>query len=231
MSDYELEPIIRKRHQFRNLALARKRVKQLERELRGEPVRPEDPPFVPQFLRVQVGNGPAKSFDSAVPLIRDETAALVTKAMNSWGPRRPTHGRPAAPRLHLIQGSSAPEARARRAAARALPMSANRALLAPRSAHLEPATSPHSPVARRAVHFTAADAYERHLVLDNVVDPASAAPRERFEAFARSVRDVLSQRWIHTENTYARANPKRVYYLSMEFLIGRALASIHSSAT
>jgi starch phosphorylase len=104
-------------------------------------------------------------------------------------------------------------------------MSANRELLGPRSTHLEPVASRHSPVERRAVHFTAADAYERHLVLDNVVDPASAGPRERFEAFARSVRDVLSQRWIHTENTYARVNPKRVYYLSMEFLIGRALAS------
>ena len=67
--------------------------------------------------------------------------------------------------------------------------------------------------------------YERHLVFDNVVDLAAASPRERFEAFARSVRDILSQRWIKTENTYARENPKRVYYLSMEFLIGRSLAN------
>jgi starch phosphorylase len=59
----------------------------------------------------------------------------------------------------------------------------------------------------------------------NVVDPASAGPRERFEAFARSARDVLSQRWVLTENTYARENPKRIYYLSMEFLIGRSLAN------
>ena len=49
--------------------------------------------------------------------------------------------------------------------------------------------------------------------------------RERFEAFARSVRDVLSQRWVRTEETYERENPKRVYYLSMEFLIGRSLAN------
>jgi glycogen phosphorylase len=67
--------------------------------------------------------------------------------------------------------------------------------------------------------------YERHLVFDNVVDLAVAGPRERFEAIARSVRDVLSQRWIKTENTYARENPKSVYYLSMEFLIGRSLAN------
>jgi starch phosphorylase len=67
--------------------------------------------------------------------------------------------------------------------------------------------------------------YERHLLFDDVVDPAEASARERFEAIARSVRDILSQRWIKTENTYARENPKRVYYLSLEFLIGRSLAN------
>jgi glycogen phosphorylase len=67
--------------------------------------------------------------------------------------------------------------------------------------------------------------YERHLVFDNVVDPVAAVPRERFEAIARSVRDILSQRWLKTADTYTRANPKRIYYLSMEFLIGRSLAN------
>jgi starch phosphorylase len=72
---------------------------------------------------------------------------------------------------------------------------------------------------------TANALYERHLVFDNVVDPAAAGPRERFEAFARSVRDILSQRWVRTENTYEHENPKVVYYLSMEFLLGRSLAN------
>ena len=39
------------------------------------------------------------------------------------------------------------------------------------------------------------------------------------------MRDVLSQRWMRTEETYERENPKRVYYLSLEFLIGRSLAN------
>ena len=52
-----------------------------------------------------------------------------------------------------------------------------------------------------------------------------ATPRDRFEAAARSVRDVLSQRWVLTEKTYERRNAKRLYYLSMEFLIGRSLAN------
>jgi glycogen phosphorylase len=67
--------------------------------------------------------------------------------------------------------------------------------------------------------------YERHLTFDTVVDLKNAGQRERFEAVAHSVRDILSQRWVHTENTYRQQNPKRVYYLSMEFLIGRSLAN------
>src|SRR5262245_40406190 len=67
--------------------------------------------------------------------------------------------------------------------------------------------------------------YERHVVFDNVMEVTTVGARERFEAIARSVRDILSQRWVCTENTYERANPKRVYYLSMEFLIGRSLAN------
>jgi len=67
--------------------------------------------------------------------------------------------------------------------------------------------------------------YERHLIFDNIVDPAAADARIRFEAVAHAVRDVLAQRWVCTEKTYARENPKRVYYLSMEFLIGRSLSN------
>jgi starch phosphorylase len=67
--------------------------------------------------------------------------------------------------------------------------------------------------------------YERHLFFDGVIDPAAASGRDRYEALARSVRDVLSQRWVRTEQTYERENPKRVYYLSMEFLIGRSLTN------
>jgi glycogen phosphorylase len=67
--------------------------------------------------------------------------------------------------------------------------------------------------------------YERHLVFDRAIDPKVASARERFEAFSSSVRDILAQRWVLTKNTYERQNAKRIYYLSMEFLIGRSLAN------
>src|SRR6476661_4034358 len=67
--------------------------------------------------------------------------------------------------------------------------------------------------------------YERHLVFDRAIDPAVATARECFEAFAHSVRDILAQRWVLTRKTYERVNPKRIYYLSMEFLIGRSTAN------
>ena len=77
------------------------------------------------------------------------------------------------------------------------------------------------------VQFSGTDEalYERHLIFDNVVPLSAVTDRERFEAVAHAVRDVLSQRWVVTEETYQRENPKRVYYLSMEFLIGRSLAN------
>jgi starch phosphorylase len=69
------------------------------------------------------------------------------------------------------------------------------------------------------------DGYDRHLVFDHAVSPEKASQRERFEAVSRSLRDLLTQRWLLTRETHDRENPKRVYYLSLEFLIGRTLVN------
>jgi starch phosphorylase len=74
-------------------------------------------------------------------------------------------------------------------------------------------------------HGTDDALYDRHLIFDSVIPPREAAPRDQFEAVARSLRDVFSQRWLLTERTYQQKNPKRVYYLSMEFLLGRSLVN------
>jgi len=75
------------------------------------------------------------------------------------------------------------------------------------------------------VKFTGTDdaLYERRLVLDHVIDPKDAGPRDQFEGLAWALRDVLAQRWLKTQQHHDRENPKQVYYLSMEFLIGRSL--------
>ena len=52
--------------------------------------------------------------------------------------------------------------------------------------------------------------YERHLVFDHIVDRNAASLRERFEAVAASVRDLLTQSWLNTDANYTRQNPKRV---------------------
>src|SRR5579862_3723981 len=85
-------------------------------------------------------------------------------------------------------------------------------------------------LAKYGLHETtlagSADAlYERHLTFDNAVGLPAVGPRERFEAFASAVRDILSYRWLHTKQAYEKENPKRIYYLSMEFLIGRSLGN------
>src|SRR6201987_2005453 len=67
--------------------------------------------------------------------------------------------------------------------------------------------------------------YERHLKYDNIVEPETANTRERYKAAARAVRDILSDRWLRTHKTHARENPKRIYYISIEFLIGRSLGN------
>ena len=66
-------------------------------------------------------------------------------------------------------------------------------------------------------------AYQRHLRLDHVVEPATAGDRQRFAAMASAIRDQLTERWLETIRTHEHSNPKRVYYLSLEYLLGRSL--------
>jgi starch phosphorylase len=56
-------------------------------------------------------------------------------------------------------------------------------------------------------------------------DEYSATARDLFNALALTVRDRLIERWIETQQNYYRRKSKRVYYLSLEFLIGRTLGN------
>ena len=81
------------------------------------------------------------------------------------------------------------------------------------------------------VQFSGSDEalYERHLIFDNVVNLSTVTDREQFEAVAHSVRDLLSRRWVRTEDTYRAENPKHSISRSLDVkVIGAVDTSIPS---
>src|SRR5262245_47727681 len=54
-------------------------------------------------------------------------------------------------------------------------------------------------------------------------DEHTARDFDVYQALAHAVRDRVMERWFRTQDAYYRADAKRVYYLSLEFLMGRAL--------
>src|SRR6266702_4700768 len=62
-----------------------------------------------------------------------------------------------------------------------------------------------------------------HLQFSQATDEHTATELARYFALAYSVRDRLMKRWIETQQAYYRSGAKRVYYLSLEFLMGKAL--------
>jgi starch phosphorylase len=64
-----------------------------------------------------------------------------------------------------------------------------------------------------------------HIHFSLVKDNFSATERDLYTSLAYAVRDRMVDRWIKTQQTYYEKDAKRVYYLSMEFLIGRTLGN------
>ncbi|MCU7806667.1 MAG: glycogen/starch/alpha-glucan phosphorylase [Candidatus Thiodiazotropha sp. (ex Semelilucina semeliformis)] len=64
-----------------------------------------------------------------------------------------------------------------------------------------------------------------HLVYTIGKDPLTATEHDWMMAFSHVVRDRLIERWMETQRSYYKHDAKRVYYLSMEFLIGRSLVN------
>ena len=52
-----------------------------------------------------------------------------------------------------------------------------------------------------------------------------ATPQQIFQAVSYAVKDVIIDDWIATQKAYDEADAKTVYYMSMEFLMGRALGN------
>jgi hypothetical protein len=80
MSDEELQRVIGKAQRLKELRRAKERVRQLERELRGEPAKPEESTWIPEFLRVHESRRPAQVTSAEVTVLRVEerSRALTT---------------------------------------------------------------------------------------------------------------------------------------------------------
>lgn len=68
--------------------------------------------------------------------------------------------------------------------------------------------------------------YIQHIAFTQAKVPDYATKNDRYMALGMAVRDRMIDRWLATRNAYyAQPNLKRVYYLSLEFLIGRTLGN------
>ena len=76
-------------------------------------------------------------------------------------------------------------------------------------------------MSKEAIMVSLAD----HLIYSNSKYPINATTRDWFETVAYSVRDRLVERWMETMQRYYEQDPKRIYYLSLEFLMGRTLSN------
>ena len=52
-----------------------------------------------------------------------------------------------------------------------------------------------------------------------------ATDQQIFQAVAYAVKDAIVDHWLKTQAAYEEKDPKTVYYMSMEFLMGRALGN------
>src|SRR5512144_1072738 len=67
--------------------------------------------------------------------------------------------------------------------------------------------------------------FHYHLGCTLAKDQYTATNQDRYQALALSVRDRLVGRWIQTQQAYHKQNVKRIGYLSLEFMIGRAMGN------
>jgi len=68
-------------------------------------------------------------------------------------------------------------------------------------------------------------AFLRHLQYSLAKDKYSATKADLYLALSYAVRDMLAERWLDTQQSYYINDAKRVYYISMEFLMGRTLGN------
>ena len=66
---------------------------------------------------------------------------------------------------------------------------------------------------------------DHHLLSFLGRDPRRGSEKDIFKALSYTLRDILVEKWVQTQTNYYNKRQKRVYYLSMEFLVGRSLGN------
>lgn len=77
-----------------------------------------------------------------------------------------------------------------------------------------------------AESYSLSNQFAENMEFRLVKDRNTATPYDFYYATAMAVKDNLVRKWLRTQNTYNENDTKRVYYLSMEFLIGRLLKNM-----
>ena len=67
--------------------------------------------------------------------------------------------------------------------------------------------------------------FAEHLKFSVAKDEYSATKNDKFKSLAYTVRDRLFEKWIDTQQAYYKHDVKRIYYISMEFMMGRMLGN------
>ena len=73
--------------------------------------------------------------------------------------------------------------------------------------------------------FSLRTQFAEHLEFDLVKDKFTVTPSDAYFSLSLSIRDKLVRAWLRTQQKYKEEDVKRVYYLSLEFLMGRLLGN------
>ena len=69
------------------------------------------------------------------------------------------------------------------------------------------------------------NSFQDNLKYRLIKDPQTATDYDRYLSMAYTIRDRLVENWVDTQKAYRHQKAKRVYYLSLEFLMGRTLGN------
>ncbi|MCK5834734.1 MAG: glycogen/starch/alpha-glucan phosphorylase [Lentisphaeria bacterium] len=67
--------------------------------------------------------------------------------------------------------------------------------------------------------------YNRHLTLTLAKRPGKASELDQYKALALSIRNLMVEKWLKNQEAFEKKAPRSVYYLSLEYLIGRTLGN------